>query len=129
MPLPFCKDVDGAVFCETRVIAVAWQPASVSGEDPVVTFGGKYHTGSEVGVALKKKLSLMPLVVNSMDFKAYFSGLPQWEPAFTTAPATLGAFADYLESHDVTDFTFVCHEVKIGSEEDVEAPLTIKSTE
>ena len=90
---------------------------------------GKYHTGSEVGTALKKKLSLMPLEVNSIDFTAYFSGLPHWDPQHTTAPTTLATFAEYLESHGVTDFTFVCHEVKIGSEEDVEAPLTIKSTE
>ena len=71
----------------------------------------------------------MPLDVNSTDFMAYFSGLPQWEPAFTSAPATLATFTEYLESQGVTDFTFVCHEVKIGSEEDVEGPLTIKNTE
>ena len=72
---------------------------------------------------------MLSLSVNSIDFTAYFSGLPHWDPQHTTAPTTLATFAEYLESHGVTDFTFVFHEVKIGSEEDVEAPLTIKSTE
>ena len=74
-------------------------------------------------------MDALSLSVNSIDFTAYFSGLPHWDPQHTTAPTTLATFAEYLESHGVTDFTFVCHEVKIGSEEDVEAPLTIKSTE
>ena len=54
----------------------------------------KYHTGSEVGVALKKKLSLMPLQVDSPDYLAYFSALPRCEPQFTWAPARLADFVD-----------------------------------
>ena len=71
----------------------------------------------------------MPLEVTSMDFTAYWSGLPQWDPPYTTAPTTFGHFAEYLETQGVTDFTFVCHEIKIGSDEDVEGPLTVKNTE
>ena len=112
-----------------KLLIQAHEDGVLGNDHPLCHIWGKYHTGSEVGVALKKKLSLMPLEVNSVDFTAYFSGLPQWEPAFTTAPATLGNFADYLESHGVADFSFVCHEVKIGSEDDVEDPLTIKNTE
>ena len=67
-------------------------------------------------------MDALSLSVNSIDFTAYFSGLPHWDPQHTTAPTTLATFAEYLESHGVTDFTFVFHEVKIGSEEDVEAP-------
>ena len=107
----------------------AHEDGVIGSDHPLCHIWGKYHTGSEVGTALKKKLSVMPLEVNSIDFTAYFSGLPHWDPQHTTAPTTLATFAEYLESHGVTDFTFVCHEVKIGSEEDVEAPLTIKSTE
>ena len=86
-------------------------------------------------MALKKKANLMPLDVNSTDFMAYFSGLHHWEPAFTTAPATLAEFADHLENHGVTDFsfvsdfTFVCHEMIAMDEDDDEGPFTIRNIE
>ena len=112
-----------------KLLIQAHEDGVIGDDHPLCHIWGRYHTGSEVGLALKKKLSLMPLEVNSVDFKAHWTGLPQWDPAYTSAPTTLSEFADYLESQGVDDFTFVCHEVKMGSEDDVEAPLTIKSTE
>ena len=114
---------------DNKFLIQAHEDGVIGNDHPLCHIWGKYHTGSEVGVALKKKLSLMPLQVDSPDYLAYFSGLPQWEPQFTSAPARLADFVDYLEAQGVTDFTFVCHEVKMGSEDDVEGPLTIKNTE
>ena len=95
---------------------------------PLCHVWGKYHTGSEVKQAKDKKASLVPLEVTSADFVAYWSGHSAW-PAFTTSPCPLSDFADYMETHGVTDFTFACHDVQFGTEEDLEGPMTIKSKE
>jgi len=95
---------------------------------PLCHIWGKYHTGSEVATATKKKASLMPLEVTSADYVAYWSGHSTW-PAFKTSPCPLSEFVDYMESNGVTDFTFACHEVTNGTEEDLEAPMTIKNKE
>ena len=113
----------------TKLLIQAHEDGIVGTITPLCHVWGKYHTGTEVAAAAKKKLSLMPLNVDSMDFIAYYSGLPSWEPQFTTKPTTLSQFVDYLESHDVTDFTFVCHEVKTGTADDVEGPISVKNTE
>jgi len=95
---------------------------------PLFHVWGKYHTGSEVAAATKKKASLMPLEVTSLDFVAYWSGLSTW-PEFTTCPCPLSDFITYLEENGATQFEFACHEVTFGTEEDMEAPMTIKSKE
>ena len=98
-------------------------------DEPLCHIWGKYHTSSEVSDAVKKKVSLMPSEVNNMDYEAYYSGLAEWTPQFTMEPTTLTHFVDYLESNGVNDFTFVCHEIKAESGNDVEGPVTINISE
>ena len=94
---------------------------------PLFHIWGKYHTGSEVAAATKKKANLMHLEASSLDYVAYWTGLPMW-PEFKPHPCPLSEFVEYLEENGVTDFQFACHDVKFGTEEDVEAAMTIKNT-
>ena len=70
---------------------------------------------------------MMHLEVSSLDFVAYWQGLSTWT-AFKSVPCPLSEFVEYLEANGVTDFEFACHELTFGTEEDVEAPMTIKNT-
>ena len=96
---------------------------------PLFHIWGKYHTGSEVANATKKKANLMPMEVTSTEFVAHWTGKSAWTPPFKTYPCPLSEFVEYLEENGVSDFTFACHEVTFGTEEDMEAPMSIKVKE